>query len=701
MAVISKIRKQSGLLIGTIGIAMLLFVGSDILNSGGGQFLGGGIPDVGTINDKTITYEEFESEVAKFLGDQSVSSDQMDGIRTRVWNRLVQMYILNDQYEKAGIKAVPEELFDQLKNSKTNPVLTQYFTNPQTGAIYDQFMNPATGQLDNDKVLYYAKQVLNSDPKQWVPVEEAMKQDALSNKYNKLISFALYPTSLQAKSMKIESEKIVSANYVSMGYDEIEDDEVEITDTDLKNYYNKHKEENEYQQKETARAASYVRFRTVPSATDLENLNRDLSSLIEEFKNTANDTLFVSRNSDVPNDIKYSDVSELPAATDSLLLKADSGAVVGPYNMAGKLVISKKISVRLLSDSANARHILVSVKEGVDTATAKAKADSILRIANNANFEELARSLSEDLGSAANGGALDWFSRGRMVPEFEKACFEGKKGDIVMAFSQFGYHIIEILDQSQPKQKLQLANISRVIRPSEKTFDKVYQQASAFAIQNNSLEAMKSATENNPELTLEELDFIKEDDKTLADFESPRPIIRWLYDSEIGKTSEPFESGNDFILVGLKTIKNEGTLPFEEVREKIQEKVSKEKKAEVILKKLEGFTTMVDAGAKLGKTPAVSQDNTFNGFSVNAMGPEPKVQGALFALEKGAVSKPIVGENGVYVIEISEIREPSSLDDIMVQKDQIRQQFQSRTNYEVFEALKEKLGVKDNRSKFY
>ncbi|MCB0483986.1 MAG: peptidylprolyl isomerase, partial [Flavobacteriales bacterium] len=87
--------------------------------------------------------------------------------------------------------------------------------------------------------------------------------------------------------------------------------------------------------------------------------------------------------------------------------------------------------------------------------------------------------------------------------------------------------------------------------------------------------------------------------------------------------------------------------------------------------------------------------------TVNGIGPEPKVQGVLFALPKGKVSQAIVGENGVYVVEVLEIREPSGEADYAALKDQIASQMESRSNYEVFEALKEKLGVEDNRSKFY
>ena len=89
--------------------------------------------------------------------------------------------------------------------------------------------------------------------------------------------------------------------------------------------------------------------------------------------------------------------------------------------------------------SANASHILVnSMKD----------AESIMsRISKGENFEDLAKRFSK-CPSKSKGGNLGWFKKGDMVPEFEKACFEGKTGDVVGPVkTEFGYHIIKINGQ--------------------------------------------------------------------------------------------------------------------------------------------------------------------------------------------------------------------------------------------------------------
>jgi peptidyl-prolyl cis-trans isomerase C len=110
-------------------------------------------------------------------------------------------------------------------------------------------------------------------------------------------------------------------------------------------------------------------------------------------------------------------------------------------------------------EQVKARHILIAFKgspaaqEGKPELTeeqAKAKAEDLRKqIAGGASFDELAKKESDDVGSGARGGDLGAFGHGQMVPEFEKAAFEAKTGDLTQVVrTQFGYHIIKVDDHS-------------------------------------------------------------------------------------------------------------------------------------------------------------------------------------------------------------------------------------------------------------
>jgi peptidyl-prolyl cis-trans isomerase C len=104
-----------------------------------------------------------------------------------------------------------------------------------------------------------------------------------------------------------------------------------------------------------------------------------------------------------------------------------------------------------LPEQVHARHILLAVAaDGSDDAAVKAKAQGLIaELRKGADFAKLASEQSIDKGSAARGGDLGFFARGRMVPEFEQAVFAlEKKGDLSEPVkTQFGYHIIELIER--------------------------------------------------------------------------------------------------------------------------------------------------------------------------------------------------------------------------------------------------------------
>lgn len=108
------------------------------------------------------------------------------------------------------------------------------------------------------------------------------------------------------------------------------------------------------------------------------------------------------------------------------------------------------------TDQVHAAHILIRTEQGADQAAlaaAEKKAQDVIdQIAQGASFEDLAKKLSEDPGSGANGGDLGWLQQGQTVPEFDKAIFTDlKPGEMTKTpvKTDFGYHIIKVLEHEQ------------------------------------------------------------------------------------------------------------------------------------------------------------------------------------------------------------------------------------------------------------
>lgn len=703
MAVISKIRNQSGLLIGSIGVAMLLFVvGGDFLGSGGSFF---SQPDnnVGAISDNSISYEYFEQRVAmeinSLYGNQSIDDNTKTQVRDRVWNQLVQELVIDKEYDKLGVNVTPDELYNAIKNN--DPVLRSYFSDPQTGQVIEQFANPATGGLDSEKVLAYIKQLnANGQGAAFIPVEQAIKNNRLNTKYNNLIKSGIITTTVEANADYLNSNKKVDFSFVVKEYALIDESEISYDDSDLKAYYNAHKAEDAYQNQFDSRSIDYVVWEVTPSENDIARMNEEMNRLKEAFAASTSDTLFVIENTENPNDpglIRYYTSGQLPYAVDTTIFNAEVGTVIGPIVNGNQYSLYKKLAEKVGADSVRASHILLPYN-GTDSAAVNAKGDSLLRAAKGgADFADLAREFSTDQGSAANGGDLNWFTEGQMVAPFNDACFNGNKGDYTTAVSQFGLHIIYIADKTAPKEKVLAAAVKLTLEPGNKTYDMVFNQASEFSISNNNAESFKTAAN---EFGMRKADNIKEDDEFLAGFESPRTLIRWIYDAEVGDISEPFELGNKYVVAHLNAINEKGTLSFEAVKELVKEEVIKEKKAEYVANLVNG-KSLEEAASALGVQVEKAPVFNFASYAIPGQGTEQKVIGETMGLNEGETSGAIVGDKGVFVTRVDKVYEAPEKTDFTDIKTRKNNSLASRTNFEVNKALKEVANITDNRSKFY
>ncbi|HXI11850.1 MAG TPA: peptidylprolyl isomerase [Thermoanaerobaculia bacterium] len=128
-------------------------------------------------------------------------------------------------------------------------------------------------------------------------------------------------------------------------------------------------------------------------------------------------------------------------------------------------------------EQSKARHILIAFtgsraaqpsKPKLTEDQAKAKAEEIrTKLVAGADFAETAKKESDDTGSGARGGDLGTFSRGQMVPEFEKASFEGKVGEIgPVVRTEFGYHIIQVQERKTSPLTEVRAQLEKELRQS-------------------------------------------------------------------------------------------------------------------------------------------------------------------------------------------------------------------------------------------
>lgn len=301
-------------------------------------------------------------------------------------------------------------------------------------------------------------------------------------------------------------------------------------------------------------------------------------------------------------------------------------------------------------------------------------------------------------------GDYGWINeRSGFVEPFKNFGLQGKKGELGVVESQFGYHVMEVTDASKGTMtKYKLATIQRKIQPSEKTLNDINLKASEFAGKYNTTELFDKGLEEQ-KLNKRLADNIKEGDKQLPGLENPKELIRWIYASKKGDISQAYQFGNRFIVAKITDIKEKGTAPLDQVKDEVTLKAKQDKKAEGFMKEfdsnLSGAKNTDDLAAKM-KLPVEKMDGLlFGSYSVTGLGKEDVMCGTVSALKAQTLSKALKGQNAVYVVYITEKKAPQGTYSKAIQG-AVNVSLSSRVDYEAFEAQKTLSGIEDHKAKF-
>jgi peptidyl-prolyl cis-trans isomerase D len=696
MAVLSKIRQRSALMIAVIALALFAFIIGDLFKSGSFNSTS---KDVGSINGKDIAFEDFRIKVSNV--EKSGQGITSTAAANRVWDQEVSIALLSAEFDKLGLRVGEKHILEVLKadeNIGKNPL----------------FLN-AAGMFDIAKFKEYFK----SNPAQSQYLKDREKDAELNAKYqiyNTLIKAGIYTTESEGKlKYEMEANKVNFA-YVAGLYSTIKDSDVKVTDTEIVDYMKKN--EKKYKADES-REVEYVLIEDKASKDDENEVKSKINSLLSGrvvynqatgkndslpgFRNAANTIEFVNSNSDVPYDSTYIAKKDLPAVDADQLFNLAPGAVYGPYMFGKYYCISKSMGMKA-GVNAKASHILISYegtqvpnkKEKRTKEEAKAKAESILAqvTANPDSFLMLAFTNSDD-SSAQQGGDLGYFGQNQMVKPFNDFVFSGGIGKVGLVETPFGFHIIKITDK---QDGIRLATVAQKIEASEVTSDKVFTQATKFEMDATDKDFGKIA--KDMKLTVAAPLNVKAMDEAFGPLGNQRSIVRWAFenDTKVGAVKR-FEVANlGHVIARLKNVDKSGLVAVATARPYVEPILKNKKKAELIKAKMTG--TSLEAIAKtVGTTVLQASDLTMENPMLAGAGQEPKVVGNAFALAANKVSAPIEGNTGVYVVKnISTVKAPAMKNHApYVAK--LKSQSASDVN-RVIPALKSSAKIEDNRKQF-
>jgi len=710
MATLEKLRKRSGLLLAiVIGMALLAFVLSDLFKKGN-PIVSGTDTDIAEVAGKSIPFQFYQQRVEEFMeatkrntGQGNLDEQTMEMVKEQAWESLIRDFVMEDEFGELGVAVCMDELFDMVQGNNIDQRIRQI----------PIFQNQQTKQFDRSYVVQFIKN-LDQDPtgearESWLSFEEELMQSRRTTKYNNLISKGIYIPKDEATAEAIEKKHTYDFSYIVLKYSEVSDSAVEIREADVKQYYEDNLKDFE---QEASRDIEYITFDVEPSDKDYNQAKEWIHNIYNEFTEAEDDIQFVNLNADTRYENKYYKKGELSPMIDSLMFVTDIDSIIGPYFEEETYKLTKLLDRGERPDSINARHILISytgalrASEQVTRSKEEAEkmADSLFNAlkANPQNFDQTARTLS-DGQTRDKGGNLEWFLDGSMVPEFNDVCLEADIHELRFIETDFGFHIIEVLDRTEFIEKVKIATVDRKVIPSGKTYQGIYSRASKFAGINNTREKFDMAV-NEQQMTKKVANNLTENSKTISGLESPREVVRWAFSAEKDELSPIFELGDRFVIAVVTEIREKGPAPLEQVREEIEMNVKKDMKAEQLTdkinKSLKPGTTLENVAQDLGIQVMDANSISFNAFSIPGAGVEPNVIGTLPCIEKGSLSKPVKGTNGVYVVMIKNIEAPEEID-YQTERTFLLRNLEYRANMEAYEALKESANIEDNRAKFF
>ncbi|MCQ2236800.1 MAG: SurA N-terminal domain-containing protein [Bacteroidales bacterium] len=682
MATLQSLRNRAGVFLTVlIGLALLAFILGDLFNNGNSIFQDN--DTIGKVDGEKIKLQEYQYEIEnaenfyKMTQGISLNEGMQTQLRESVWRQIINDKVFAKVYENAGVEVSANEILDMVAGNHISPMMRQFFTDPNTG-MYNSVAATNFVQAvssDDEMVDPRSRQI-------WNNIQSNMIRERLNTKYMVALAKGLYTTKAEKEAEAALRSKTADVAFVGVRYTSIPDSAITVKKSEVEKVYNQFKENYKV---DATRDIVYVTFPIAATEEDVESIKNSVADMISDFSSAEDAEAYAQMNSQNPTASRFMTEAQLPSILASAVANLKEGEVFGPYREGDSFKISRLVSVAQRPDSVKAAHILL--RNNVD------KADSLFAAAKKgANFAAMARTYSEDPGSAVNGGDLDWFTDGMMVPEFNEACFTGAKGDIVKVESQYGIHIIKIQDKGVAVKKYNFATIDKAIEYSSKTHQMVYSDAQTFATQHTTRASFEAAIDTL-NLVKRYGNNIRQNAYSINNLRSARDLVKWAFKADIDEVSELFEINDQFVIALLVREQSKGYASVADVEAVITNDILKDKKAALVAESVKGMSLAQIAEKYSVKVDSASHVN-YAINSVSGAGIEPALVGQIMAAAENVQSGVVRGQNAAYVFSVKQFEaNPAAAE---YSNSQLINAF---TNY-AYQVILD-VDTEDNRIKFY
>ena len=633
MATLEKIRSKSVLLFTVIIVALLAFILGDFFNSGRSLFGNG--TTVAKIGDNEIDVQLYQQRLNEANQQMQAQGQQQDPemMQAQVLQQMLFESMMNEEINALGIVVTDKELADFIA------------LNPQTAQIIDAIKNPGKYNLTPEVAEQLKSQLASLERETETQIKDFI--------YGYMFNGLLAANELDAKEAYNAVNQKFIVSFTSKELASLPDDKFPVSDDEIKAEWNKNK--GVYALENEMRTIDFFSVLLNPSAIDNANADKIVKDAVAALNNCNGVEAIAA---DVNFNIKNKTYA--PSQIKDLQLKnfVDS-AKVGQAGIVSKLDKTYSIA-KILSSKTEMDSINISVIQVADTTVF----DSIMK-AINGGAKASSFISKNDQNTKTQGADSVWIqlSTPNTDPNLKAKLLKATAGQKIVVDTVVNndrLQAIYVVNKTTPAVKIsEVAEITYVVEPSQKTIDDINGKLNEFLAKNTTAEEFaKNAAEAGYSITSARIDattslingFIPE----------TRNVVKWAMNADKGAVSTPFTNrDNDRLIVAAVTgIYNDYmTVEDQSIKNALTEIVRNNKKAESIIndfnskgaKDLAGYTALT------GDT-ITNASVTFSNTSVNTLGNnEYAFIGKICAGQKGQLFAPFKTNKAVVVAQITDI----------------------------------------------
>ena len=676
MASLNTLRTKFGIVLSIIiALALLAFILSLKTEMG----FSGNDPRVGVIGGEKINYSEYYDEYEKIKsqsGAQEGDEQQSAMLANATWQSLIARYVLTPGFERLGLRVTEPERMAMAGGKQPSQTFFNAFADPRTGAYNVAAVSDFLAQAEANPQAAQA----------WAQLNEQARMEREMQKFFGLVRGGVYVNALEVARGVEAANDTYAGKWAGKKYSEVPDSLFNVSDSDLRAYYNSHKD---LFRQLPSRTISYVVFEVAPTDDDLLNLEKKVTEVGKEFAVTEELKSFVRGNRNGKVADNYVSAAQLSEEEAEALM---AGKTSGPVLKNNEWTMARVLSSKMAPDTIGVRHIVLPYTE-------EKLADSLVTaLRGGADFAAAAAQYSVYDATAANGGEVGELPFSTFTGEFAEALGDARQGDIVKIASGDAIQLMQVYRTGKPVKQVQVASITYPVEASAETRRTVHNEAGSFMV-NAKGSAETFAEAASTAAVTPRVAVIPQGERTIRGLEDSRDITRWAYGAEPGDVSEIFPAGKDYVVAMLTEIDDDEYASVEKMSAQIRAQVLRDKKYDYIVGQLSG-SSLAEQAASLGTEVADFKDVTFSSFYVDGPGFEPRLVGAITSSDKGAVSAPVKGMSGVYVFEVEDVQ---TADKQTAEGEKVRAQAMNESMAQQFAipAVQQMAEIQDLRGKYF